>query len=114
MADVDKDRVDKDQVAQLVVDTGFDAEGAPIVSVCGELDSSNAATLEAAVAPLAAAHAERLVFDLSALRFMDSAGIAVLVGVAAKVQTVQLRKPSDAVRRVVELTGLTGVLPIEP
>jgi hypothetical protein len=34
--------------------------------------------------------------------------------VAAKVQTVQLRKPSDAVRRVIELTGLTGVLPIEP
>jgi anti-anti-sigma factor len=45
---------------------------------------------------------------------MDSAGIAVLVGVAAKVNAVQLRQPSPAVRRVVELTGLSGVLPIEP
>jgi len=105
--------VDEDEVAQIVVDTSFDAAGTPIVSVSGELDSSNAASLEAAVAPLAAAHAARLVFDLSALRFMDSAGIAVLLGVAAKVQTVQLREPSDAVRRVIELTGLTGVLPIE-
>jgi anti-sigma B factor antagonist len=105
--------LDEEQAADIVVDTGFDAAGVPIVSVSGELDSSNAATLEAAVAPVAATHAERLVFDLSALRFMDSAGIAVLVGVAAKVKTVQLREPSDAVRRVIELTGLTGVLPIE-
>jgi anti-sigma B factor antagonist len=105
--------LDEDQAADIVVDTGFDATGVPIVSVSGELDSSNAAALEAAVAPVAAAHTKRLVFDLSALRFMDSAGIAVLVGVAAKVDAVQLREPSDAVRRVIELTGLTGVLPIE-
>jgi anti-sigma B factor antagonist len=105
--------LDEDQAADIVVGIAFDAAGVPIVSVSGELDSSNAATLEAAVAPVAAAHAERLVFDLSALRFMDSAGIAVLVGVAAKVNAVQLREPSDAVRRVIELTGLTGVLPIE-
>ena len=77
-----------------MVDTRIDAAGVPIVSVSGELDSSNAASLEAAVAPIAAEHPERLVFDLSRLRFMDSAGIAVLVGVAAKVNTVQLREPS--------------------
>jgi anti-sigma B factor antagonist len=105
--------LDEDQAAEIVVDTRFDSAGVPIVSVSGELDSSNSASLEAAVAPVAAAHTERLVFDLSALRFMDSAGIAVLVGVAAKVNAVQLREPSDAVRRVIELTGLTGVLPIE-
>jgi anti-sigma B factor antagonist len=105
--------IDEDETAQVVIDTRLDAEGVPIVSVAGELDSSNAASLEAAVAPLATAHAERLVFDLSGLRFMDSAGIAVLVGVAAKVNAVRLREPSDAVRRVIELTGLTGVLPIE-
>ncbi len=105
--------LDEDEAAEIVVHTRVDATGVPIVSVSGELDSSNAASLEAAVAPLAAAHTERLVFDLSALRFMDSAGIAVLVGVAAKVKAVHLREPSDAVRRVIELTGLTGVLPIE-
>ncbi|HEV7528230.1 MAG TPA: STAS domain-containing protein [Solirubrobacteraceae bacterium] len=103
----------EDQVAEIVVDTGVDPAGVPIVSVSGELDSSNAASLEATVAPLAAEHPERLIFDLSALRFMDSAGIAVLVGVAAKVDSVKLREPSEAVRRVIQLTGLSGVLPVE-
>jgi anti-anti-sigma factor len=44
---------------------------------------------------------------------MDSAGIAVLIGAAAKLQHVRLRNPSPAVRRVVEITGLSDVLPIE-
>jgi anti-sigma B factor antagonist len=106
--------IDNEQAAEIVVDTRIDPNGVPIVSVSGELDSSNAAALDASVASLAAKHPERLIFDLSALRFMDSAGIAVLVGVAAKVSMVQLRQPSQAVRRVVELTGLSDVLPIEP
>lgn len=102
------------RAAEIVVDTRIDPTGVPIVSVSGELDSSNAGALEATIGPIAAEHPERLVFDLSGLRFMDSAGIAVLVGVAAQVEAVQLRQPSQVVRRVIELTGLTGVLPIEP
>lgn len=106
--------LEEDHAAEIVIDTRIDAAGIPIVSVSGELDSSNAASLEATVASIAAGHTERLVFDFSGLQFMDSAGIAVLVGVAAKVKAVQLREPSQAVRRVIELTGLSGVLPIEP
>ncbi len=98
----------------IVVDTRLDQAGVPIITVSGELDSSNAASLEATIAPFAAEHTDRLVFDLSELRFMDSAGIAVLVGLTAKGNAVQLREPSQAVRRVIELTGLSGVLPTEP
>lgn len=105
--------IDKEQVAEIAVDTQVDPTGVLIVSVSGELDSSNAASLEANVASVASEHTKRVIFDLSALRFMDSAGIAVLVGVAARVNAVQLREPSQAVRRVVELTGLSGVLPLE-
>jgi anti-sigma B factor antagonist len=100
-------------VAELLIGTRIDPAGVPIVTVSGELDSSNAASLEEAIAPTAAKHPELLIFDLSLLRFMDSAGIAVLIGVAAKVNTVQLRNPSGVVRRVIELTGLSGVLRIE-
>ena len=50
-------------------------------------------------------------FDLSGLDYIDSAGIAVLLGAAAEC-AVRLRDPSPAVRRVVELTGLTDVLPV--
>jgi anti-anti-sigma factor len=45
---------------------------------------------------------------------MDSAGIAVLVRAAGEVGAVQIRNPSPIVRRVIEVTGLTGVLRIGP
>ena len=102
------------RAATAVIDTRRDPAGVPIVTVSGELDISNAEVLAATVAVLTDEHPERLVFDLSGLRFMDSAGIAVLLRAAAKVKSVLLREPSPAVRRVVELTGLTDVLRIEP
>jgi anti-anti-sigma factor len=109
MADLGDERA-----AEARIDTRVDATGTPIVVVSGELDISNAATLETTVESLAAGRPERLVFDLSGLRFMDSAGIAVLVGASTKVHSVHLRDPSPNVRRVIELTGLSPVLPIEP
>jgi anti-sigma B factor antagonist len=105
--------LEPDSAAEAVIGTRSDPTGVPVVTVSGDLDMSNAAALEATVASIAAHHPERLIFDLSDLRFMDSAGIAVLLGAAAKVNAVQLRDPSPAVRRVVELTGLGDVLPIE-
>jgi len=105
--------LDSDRRAEVVIDTRLDPTGAPIVIVSGELDISTAPSLEAIVASLTAEHPERLIFDLSDLRFMDSAGIAVLIGAAAKVNAVRLRNPSQTIRRVVEITGLSAVLPIE-
>ena len=103
-----------EQAAEMVIDKRSDEGGAPIVAVSGELDISNAATLEATVAAVAAERPERLSFDLSGLRYMDSAGIAVLLGAATKLKEVHVRDPSPAVRRVIEITGLTDVLSIEP
>jgi anti-sigma B factor antagonist len=105
--------LDSDRHAELVIDTAVDAAGTRIVTVSGELDISNAPSLEATVSSITAERPERLVFDLSGLRFMDSAGIAVLIGAAAKANVVQLRDPSPIVRRVIELTGLSSVLHIE-
>ena len=106
--------VDDERAAEALIETRRDATGAPVVVVSGELDISNAATLEATVESLTAGHPERLIFDLSHLRFMDSAGIAVLVGSTSKADSVHVRDPSPIVRRVIELTGLSRVLPIEP
>jgi anti-sigma B factor antagonist len=99
--------------ANVVVETRTDQTGATIVSLSGELDSANADALDASLAPLTHERSAQLIFDLSGLRFMDSAGIAVLLGVAAKVSAVRLRDPSPAVRRVIELTGLSDVLRVE-
>jgi stage II sporulation protein AA (anti-sigma F factor antagonist) len=94
------------------IETHAGSSGTQIVTLRGELDSSNAASLETAVASIAAQHPQRLIFDLSDLGFMDSAGIAVLISTATKT-SVSLRNPSPIIRRVLETTGLTDVLPIE-
>jgi anti-sigma B factor antagonist len=107
------EELEGDRAAEVGIDTSIDPSGVPIIAISGELDSSNAASQEAVIAPVALAHPQRLIFDLSGLRFMDSAGIAVLVGIAAKVDAVSLRDPSQVVRRVIEVTGLTDVLTIE-
>jgi anti-anti-sigma factor len=98
----------------VAIDTLIDAGGVPLITVEGELDSSNVASLEATIASVTADRPAHLVFDLSGLRFMDSAGISALIGAAAKVGAVRLRQPSAPVRRVIELTGLSSILPTEP
>ena len=100
--------------APLEVATRRDAPGGPVIEVSGDLDISSVERLRSAVADAAAAHPEEITFEMGGLRFMDSAGIAVLLGAAGKVPSVRLRNPTTAVRRVIELTGLTGVLKVEP
>jgi anti-sigma B factor antagonist len=115
MAELDRpdgSGVERTAFARIV--TGNDPGGAPVVTVSGEIDLSNTSEFEATVAQVTADHPDTLVFDLRDLRFMDSAGIAVLLGAVSRVPSVYLRAPSPAVARVVELTGLTEVLKIEP
>ena len=107
------DELGSDRAAHVAINTRPDADGVPVVAVSGELDVSNAATLQATVASIVAKRPERLIFSLGDLHYMDSAGIAVLLGAADKVNAVHLRDPSPVVRRVIELTGLAGVLSIE-
>jgi len=100
--------------APLGVETHADEAGGAVIAVSGDLDISSVGELRGAVDQVAAARPDELTFDMSALRFMDSAGIAVLLGAAGRVPTVRLRNPNTAVRRVIELTGLTEVLKVEP
>ncbi|HXB16202.1 MAG TPA: STAS domain-containing protein [Solirubrobacteraceae bacterium] len=110
MADVD----DSANSPPLGIQTRADAAGAPVIAVSGDLDISGVERLRGAVAEAAAQHPEQLIFDVSDLRFMDSAGIAVLLVAASSVPSVRLLNPTAPVRRVIELTGLTDVLRVEP
>jgi anti-anti-sigma factor len=96
------------------IDTHLDPTGARVVVLSGELDSSNADSLQERVASISPHPAQGLIFDLTDLRFMDSAGIAVLLGAAKKASSVSLRNPSPIIRRVLETTGLSNVFAIEP
>ncbi len=100
--------------AQLDVRTTAGPSGEPVIRLEGDLDISSVDGLRGAVEAVTASRPESLTFDVSALRFLDSAGIAVLLGAAREVPRVKLLAPTVAVRRVVELTGLTEVLVVEP
>jgi anti-anti-sigma factor len=96
------------------IDMHLDPTGAQVVILAGELDSSNADSLQEQVALIPSQPPRRLIFDLTDLRFMDSAGIAVLINATAKASSVSLCNPSPIIRRVLEATGLSSVFAIEP
>jgi anti-anti-sigma factor len=95
-------------------DVSIDAAGIEVIKLTGEIDMSNVDALRGEIEPVLQKASKRVDFDLSELDFMDSSGIALLLRVAAKTETVHLRGPSSLVRRMIEATGLSDVLRIEP
>lgn len=89
-----------------------DASQAPTVKLIGELDLSSVEELEAVIEPLLARAPDHFIFDMSELRFMDSTGLAVLLAVKDKVAVVELRSPSATFRKLIQLTGLTGLFEV--
>jgi anti-sigma B factor antagonist len=114
MDELDEDKSPALKGAEASVDHWREEPATVVVRVTGEVDMSNAATLQEVLDEATSVDVERLVFDLAGLEFIDSSGLAVLLAAAQKVPSVQLRNPSAIVRRVVEVTGLTETLPTEP
>jgi anti-anti-sigma factor len=58
-----------------------------------------------------------LIIDVGAVRFTDAMGIRVLIQAAEEARNADgglvLRRPSPAVRRLLGLLQLTGLLPVE-
>src|SRR5450631_4331463 len=84
--------------------------GATLVTIAGELDLATVPGVERELDPLVQSPPERVVFDLSGVSFMDSSGIAMLLRVVERVDSVKVRDPSAAVQMVLRATGLTDVL----
>ena len=86
-----------------------------VVSVSGELDLANAPAVDAALRGAEAAGAGDIVLDLTDLDFLGSAGLRVILQAdeRARARGSSLTiLPSDAVRRLTDLTGLTSSLAI--
>lgn len=87
-----------------------------VVHVEGEIDVSSADRLRETVGVLVSEGRTDLVVDLSGVRFMDSTGLGLLVGVLKRVRTaggrLVLVVATDKLRKVFELTGLTQVFTI--
>lgn len=88
--------------------------GCVLVTVDGELDLSTADQLQETLIRAVADGVGPLVLDLAALRFCDSAGLAVLVKIhnllADEGGRLVLAGPSVAVSRVLELSGLDQII----
>lgn len=89
-----------------------DDGGDLVIWLRGEFDITSVGPLEATVLDLLVGAPNRLVFDLGDLQFMDPCGLAVLV-TAARVVPVRLRRVPPLLHRMIELTGLTSMLPEE-
>jgi len=107
-------RVDDDRGAVVAVEGMSDAAGSSVVKLIGEIDISNADAVAARIDRIIGDGTDCLVVDLSALEFMDSCGIAVLIRAASRVTTFEIRNPSTVVRRIIECTGLGDVLRTDP
>jgi anti-anti-sigma factor len=93
-----------------------------VVALVGELDAYSAAQLRrylhAQAAEVAAGQRSgRVVLDLAELRFIDSAGLGVLLGGTRRLSdvggTLVLRSPPEHTARLFEMSGLNRVLRIE-
>jgi anti-anti-sigma factor len=103
----------EDGASRATVEQSLDPSGTTVISIAGEIDMSNVATVEADLETALTPRPNRVVLDVSALGFIDSSGIAVLLRAAEKTERVELRNPSATVRRILEATGLSDVLHIE-
>ncbi len=98
--------------AEVAVST--DAEGHPLLCIAGELDISNVDAIEQDCIHAIATSVGRVVFDLAELSFIDSSGLAMLLRVDRQADELVIRHPSRAVQRIVEASGLSQQLRIEP
>ena len=83
-------------------------DGITIVSIVGEIDGSTAPEVQAQVVPLIAADA-KIVLDMTAVAYMSSAGLRMLLvvyrGVAGQGGTVVLTGLSQDLQDTMSLTG---------
>jgi len=88
-------------------------EGGGVLRIAGELDVATAPELQARLS----AHRGPAILDLRDVTFIDSTGLRVLLGASQgrdRAESLVLRAPSPAVRRLIELAALTDQLAIEP
>ena len=88
-----------------------------IVTASGEIDLSNAPALQSHLSD-AIGHRSKVVVDLSAVTFIDSTGLGVLIGALSRSDdaggTLRIVVDDARVLKVFEITGLTETFSIHP
>ncbi len=91
------------------------APGVVKIALDGRLDIAGAAAIDVQFSAIAASHAG-VVVDMQSVSFLASLGIRTLLLAAKSVQrrggTLVLLNPVDGVQQVLEVTGVTDLMPI--
>ncbi|HVM40847.1 MAG TPA: STAS domain-containing protein [Acidimicrobiia bacterium] len=96
-----------------------DGSGTVVVEVAGEIDMSNADDFERVLGEAIPSETGEAVIDLTRVSYIDSVGLRVLYSLAYRLRTAQialvLRAPlGSAARRLMELSGLSPVVTLDP
>jgi anti-sigma B factor antagonist len=87
--------------------------GVFVVAPAGEVDAFTAPKLRTELHQLLEGSAERVVVDLTAVTFLDSSALGVLVGALRRLRErdgeLHLVQPRPTVQRIFEITALDGV-----
>jgi anti-sigma B factor antagonist len=87
------------------------------VAIQGELDIYTAPALRDLLQNVISEGAQDLLLDLTDMAFIDSTGLGVIVGALKRVRerggNLVLRAPTPAVRKVLDITGLSEIIRIE-
>ncbi|GAA1512971.1 STAS domain-containing protein [Sphaerisporangium rubeum] len=84
-------------------------DGTPVLTVTGEIDMSNAGTLDEALAE--STGAGPLLVDMRAVEYLDSAGLTVLFSHAERIRLVAnpLLAPVLTISGLTEMTTVEGI-----
>jgi anti-sigma B factor antagonist len=96
------------------VTLGQEAAGVATIAITGDLDIATVESVSQRIDQGLDGAPTHVVFDLAQVAFLDSSGLALLLQIAARVGSVEVRHPTPIVRRVIEVTGLGAVFSLEP
>jgi anti-anti-sigma factor len=104
-------------MTEATVQVDRDADEGVRVTVTGEIDMDNAAQVEHQILAAISNQVSTVVVDLGGLDYIDSAGLRVLFTLGTRLETLQIAlkvvvPTESAVRRVIDLAGLSGVMPV--
>lgn len=87
------------------------------VTIAGEIDMSNSSVLGDHLTGVVEAEKKDVVLNMASVAFIDSTGLAVLIDARRHLgsygRLLVLEAPSEAVSRVLEVTGLDALFQVE-
>ena len=106
-------------MTEAAVDVEQLPDGTLRISIRGEIDLSNVATVEQEMLGAISNQASEVVVDLSGVTYVDSAGLRVLFTLGTRLEALQIRfrlvvPPDSPPRRVIDLSGIGSVASVQP